>query len=55
MYDVIQNGAETADSRRKKSKKKSLLKEQDTQDYELRPSASNAKDSSMPFSFAKKY
>ena len=50
-YDVIQNGAETTDGRRKKSKK-SLLKAQDTQDYELRSSASKAKNLRHTFSFA---
>lgn len=39
----------------KKTSKKSLLKAQDTQDYELRPSASNAKHFRHAFSFAKKY
>lgn len=38
-----------------KISKKSLLKAQDTQDYELCPSASNAKNSRQAFSFAKKY
>jgi len=38
-YDVIPNGAENADSRRKNLQKKASLKPQDTQDYELlRPS-----------------
>lgn len=54
-YDVIQNGAETTDGRRKNFKK-SLLKAQDTQDYELRSSASKAKNFRHTFSFAiKKY
>ena len=35
--------------------KKSLLKAQDPQDYELRPSTSNAKNFRNAFSFAKKY
>ena len=34
-YDVIQNGAENADSRRKNLQKKAPLKPQDTQNYEL--------------------
>lgn len=39
-YDVIRNGAEKADGR-KKSLKKSPQKPQETQDYELRSLLSN--------------